>query len=175
MIDEEISVIKNEINDKFSDNEKLLKEIDDKHSSDIKILNEKVIATNKRCDESVAALKVGADTLKELASKIDNHSGETNRKLQQLQSEVRTKMALINASPVTRSVVNEQMREVKFKGSSDFPIEFIKKLTELYHEHYHDINDIAWVSRHLELSLIHIYVYKRQLYLLQIPPHSVSF
>ena len=57
-------------------------------------------------------------------------------------------MALINASPVTRSVVNEQLKEVKFNGSSDFPMEFIKKLTE--HEHYHDINNIAWVSRHLE-------------------------
>ena len=37
---------------------------------------------------------------------MDNHSGETNLKLQQLQSDVRTKMALINASPVTRSAVS---------------------------------------------------------------------
>ena len=80
---------------------------------------------------------------------MDNHSGETSLKLQQLQSDVRTKMALINASPVTRSVVNEQLKEVKFNGSSDFPMEF-KELTELYHEHYHDINNIAWISRHLE-------------------------
>ena len=117
MIDEEISTITDKINDKFSDNEKLLKEIDDKHSSDIKILNKKVIATNKRCDESIAAHKIGADKLKELESKMDNHSGETNLKLQLLQSDVRTKMTLINASPFTRSVVNEQIKELQINST----------------------------------------------------------
>ena len=48
------------------------------------------------------------------------------------------------------------MREVKFKGSRDNPIAVsythldVYKRQDLYHEHYHDINDIAWVSRHLE-------------------------
>ena len=76
--------------------------------------------------------KLGADKLKQLENKMDNHLGETNLKLQQLQSDVRMKMALINASPVTRSVVNDQIKEVKFNGSSDFPMEFIKELTEIY-------------------------------------------
>ena len=126
-------------------------------------INKKVMTINKRCDESIVAHQIGADKLKELENKMDNHSGETNLKLQQLQSDVRMKMALINASPVTRSVFNEQIKEVKFNGSSDFPIEFIKELTEIYHEHYHDINNIAWISRHLEaVSYTHLDVYKRQ-------------
>ena len=150
MINEEINSINVEINNKFSDTEKQIKEIDDKHSNDIKIINKKLIATNKHCDESFAAHKLEAEKLRELENKIDNNSGETNLNLQQLQSDIRTKIALATASPINRSIANEQIKEIQFNATSNFPVEFIKELTELYQEYYQDINNITWVSRRLE-------------------------
>ena len=150
IISEEINSISIEINNRFNDTEKQIKENDDKHSSEIKLINKKLIANSKRCDESFAAHKLEAEKLRELEHKIDNNSGETNLKLQQLQNDVRTKFSLVNASPTNRIVTNEQIRDIKFNGTSDFPMEFIKELTELYQEYYQDINNITWVARHLE-------------------------
>ena len=104
IIRDEINSINAGINNRFNDTEKQIKESDEKHSNDIKLINMKLIANSKRCDESFAAHKLEVEKLKELERKIDSNSDETNLKLQQIQSDVRTKIALVNASPITRSI-----------------------------------------------------------------------
>ena len=150
IISEEVNNVSIEFNNRLNDTGKQIKENDEKHISEFKLINKKLLANSKVVMESFAAHKLEAEKLRELEHKIDSNSGETDLKLQQLQNDVRTKIALVNASPTKRLVNNEQIKDIKFNGTSDFPMEFIKELTELYQEYYQDVNNITWVARHLE-------------------------
>ena len=44
-----------------------------------------------------------------------------------IQQEVRTKLASISNTPCNRSMTNEQVKDIKYDGTGDFPMEFIKE------------------------------------------------
>ena len=128
-----------------------IKELDDKYNNNIKIITETVSVNNKRCADNMAAInELKVEKLKELETKIDSKSDETHLKLQQIQREVRTKLASISNTPCSRGMTNEQIKDIKYNGTGDSPIEFIKELNKIYREHYQDAGNITWIARHLE-------------------------
>ena len=147
------------IRDSISANTKQqIKELDEKYNNNFKIITETVNENNKRYADNTAAInELKVKKLRELETKIDSKSDETHLKLQQIQwevqqirQEVRTKLASISNTPCNRSMTNEQVKNIKFNGTGDFPMEFIKELNEISREHYQDAGNIKWIARHLE-------------------------
>ena len=50
----------------------------------------------------------------------------------------------------SHNITNEQLKNIKYNGTGDFPIEFMKEMEDLYMEHYQNHGSVAWIGRHLE-------------------------
>ena len=46
------------------------------------------------------------------------------KRQQQIQREVRTKLASISNTPCSRGMTNEQIKDIKYNGTGDFPVSY---------------------------------------------------
>ena len=161
IIKEEINTVRNELNLRLDSVEEVVKENELKTSNEIKNINKRIIANNKRLEENFTAHKgeinkyvkdnneASKNRIKELEEKIGNNVEEIDGKLTSIQNNVRSKFAQVGTIPINRVVPTEQIKEIKFNGESEFPMEFLKEITELQREYY-PTNGILWIARHLE-------------------------
>ena len=138
--------------------EQQIRELDEKYNNSFEVIIKQESVNNPRCAYNNAAIsELKVEKLTELETKIDSKSDETHLKLQQIQREVqqirrevRTKLASITNTPGNWGMINELVKDIKYNGTGDFPMEFIKELNKTFREHYQDAGNIKWIARHLE-------------------------
>ena len=132
-------------------------ELDKRHSNNIQIIN-------KICENNTAAIQ---ELRAEKMEEVKKVSEETGLLIRKIQREVSNKLASINNQPCNHNLTNEQLKNIRYNGTGDFPMEFMKEMEDVYMEYYQDNGNVAWIGRHLEgeaaaVSYTHLDVYKRQ-------------
>ena len=112
-------------------------ELDERYSNNIQVIN-------KRCENNTAAIQ------KLRVEKMEEVSDETGLQIRKIQREFSNKLASINNQPCNHNITNEQLKNIRYNGTGDFPMEFMKEMEDVYMEYYQDNGNVAWIGRHLE-------------------------
>lgn len=109
----------------------------------------------RKIDEQVTTV-VAAH--KETAEKLETVTIEKRRKLEELNSSITTvresqerlqrRIKELDGRPVNRPTGGSVSKELVYNGRDQFPMEFLKELTEVYETYYKDENT-KWIGGHL--------------------------
>ena len=121
--------------------------MNERYSNNIRVVSEIIEINNKRYEDNTAAIK---ELRAEKTEEMKKVSEETDLQIRQIQREVRSKLASINNQSYNNNITHEQVKNIKYNGTGDFPMVFMKEMEDIYMEHYQDNGNVAWIGRHLE-------------------------